>query len=261
MAMTHLPFGIITAPGYRHHPAVLAQSAATLSEMFNDRLWLALGSGQRLNEDVTGLPWPEKAERTERLGECAAVIRALFAGETVTHRGRITVVDAKLYSRPEKAPLLIGGAVTPATARKVAAWADGLVTVGIEPDKIRPVITAFRDGGGEGKPVFLQTKVCWDTDPGRALADAHSQWACNMLEGDVNWELRTPEDFETASRFVQPEHVHACVRVSSDLGQQAAWLNELAALGPKQIIIHQVGRNQDAFIEAFGRRVLPQVAQ
>ncbi|MFC6775336.1 LLM class flavin-dependent oxidoreductase [Methylobacterium gregans] len=80
LARTQLPFGIITAPGYRHHPAVLAQSAATLSEMFPRRLWLALGSGQRLNEDVTGLPWPEKAERTARLAECAQVIRALFEG-------------------------------------------------------------------------------------------------------------------------------------------------------------------------------------
>ncbi len=184
--------------------------------MFPERLWLALGSGQRLNEDVTGLPWPEKAERTARLGECAAVIRALFEGETVTHRGRVTVVDAKLYSRPKKAPLLVAGAVTPDTARTVAGWADGLVTVGIEPGKLRAVVEAFREGGGAGKPVFLQTKVCWDTDTARALAEAHGQWAANMLEGDANWDLRTPEDFETASRFVRPEDVHSCVRVSSD---------------------------------------------
>nr|USU33079.1 TIGR03885 family FMN-dependent LLM class oxidoreductase [Methylobacterium sp. OTU13CASTA1] len=259
LATTRLPFGIITAPGYRHHPAVLAQSAATLSEMFPERLWLALGSGQRLNEDITGMPWPEKAERTARLSECAAVIRALFDGETVTHRGRVTVVDAKLYSRPAKAPLLLAGAVTTETARKVATWADGLVTVGIEPGKLRPVVEAFCEGGGEGKPVFLQTKVCWDTDDGRALSEAHGQWAANMLEGDANWDLRTPEDFETASRFVRPEDVHGCVRVSSDLGRQAAWLADLAEIGFEEIIVHQVGRNQDAFIEAFGGGVLPQL--
>jgi len=260
LAVTGMPFGIITAPGYRHHPAVLAQSAATLAEMFPDRLWLALGSGQRLNEDVTGLPWPEKAERTERLGECAAIIRALFAGETVTHRGRVTVVDAKLYSRPRTPPLLVGGAVTPATARKVAAWADGLVTVGIDPEKLRPVLDAFREGGGAGKPVFLQTKVCWDPDPARALAEAHAQWASNAIEGDVNWELRTPEEFETAARFVRPGDIHACVRVSDDLGRHAAWLAELAELGFAEIIVHQVGGSQEAFLEAFGRAVLPAFA-
>ncbi|GJD79090.1 LLM class F420-dependent oxidoreductase [Methylobacterium gregans] len=259
LARTQLPFGIITAPGYRHHPAVLAQSAATLSEMFPRRLWLALGSGQRLNEDVTGLPWPEKAERTARLAECAQVIRALFEGETVTHRGRVTVVEAKLYSRPAHRPMLIGAAVTPDTARRVAEWADGLVTVGIEPDKLRPVFEAFWEGGGQGKPVFLQTKVCWDPDPARALAEAHTQWASNMLEGDVNWELRSPENFETAARFVRSEDVPGYVRVSSDLGRHAAWLAELAGLGPAEIIVHQVAGDQSRFAEAFGRHVLPQL--
>lgn len=257
LAVTRLPFGIITAPGYRHHPAVLAQSAATLSEMFPGRLWLALGSGQRLNEDVTGLPWPEKAERNARLTECAGIVRALLAGETVTHRGRVTVIDARLYSRSQTPPLLIGAAATADTARALGAWADGLVTVGIEPEKLRPVVEAFRAGGGETKPVFLQTKVCWDPDPDRALAEAHAQWASNAIEGEVNWELRSPEDFETASRFVRPEDMHACVRISHDLGRHAAWLAELAAMGFAEIIVHQVGTRQEAFIDAFGRHVLP----
>ncbi len=60
--------------------------------MYPDRLWLALGSGEAINEAITGLPWPEKAERNARLRECVDVIRSLFAGETVTHRGQITCV-------------------------------------------------------------------------------------------------------------------------------------------------------------------------
>ena len=118
---TRLPFGVISAPGYRYHPAILAQAAATLAEMFPGRLWLALGSGQRLNEDLTGVAWPDKPERNARLRECADVVRALLAGETVTHRGRVTVVEAKLYSRPERPPPLLGAAVTEATAEQVGA--------------------------------------------------------------------------------------------------------------------------------------------
>jgi G6PDH family F420-dependent oxidoreductase len=121
MATTGLPMGVISAPGYRYHPAIIAQGAATLAEMFPGRFWLALGSGQRLNEDITGLAWPEKAERNARLRECADVIRALLAGEAVTHRGRVTVVEAKLYSRPERPPPLLGAAVTEATAEQVGA--------------------------------------------------------------------------------------------------------------------------------------------
>src|SRR5919199_2402284 len=137
MATTGLPMGVISAPGYRYHPAIIAQGAATLAEMFPGRFWLALGSGQRLNEDITGLAWPEKAERNARLRECADVIRALLAGEVVTHRGRVTVVEAKLYSRPERPPPLLGAAVTEATAEQVGAWADGLLTVSAAPAQLR----------------------------------------------------------------------------------------------------------------------------
>jgi len=128
MQATALPFGAISAPGYRYHPAVLAQAAATCAEMFPNRLWLALGSGEAIKEAITGLPWPEKAERNARLGECAAVIRALLDGETVTHRGRVTVIEARLYSRPAAPIPLIGAATSAATARFVGTWADGLLT-------------------------------------------------------------------------------------------------------------------------------------
>ena len=56
LQVTSLPFGMISAPGYSYHPAILAQAAATLCEIYPERLWLALGSGQRLNEDFTGMP-------------------------------------------------------------------------------------------------------------------------------------------------------------------------------------------------------------
>jgi coenzyme F420-dependent glucose-6-phosphate dehydrogenase len=149
---TRLPFGVISAPGYRYHPAILAQAAATLTEMFPGRLWLALGSGQRLNEDLTGVAWPDKGERNARLRECAEIIRALLRGETVTHRGRVTLVEGKLYSLPKEPPCLFGAAVTETTAEFVGGWADGLLTVSAKPEAVRKVVDAFRRGGGEGKP-------------------------------------------------------------------------------------------------------------
>ena len=126
LARTSFPVGSISAPGYRYHPAIVAQGAATLAEMFPGRFWLALGSGQRLNEDIMGVAWPEKSERNARLKESADLIRRLLAGERVSHYGRITMVDAEIYSRPATSPLLLGAAVTEATAEFVGGWADGL---------------------------------------------------------------------------------------------------------------------------------------
>lgn len=259
MAATRLPFGTISAPGYRYHPAILAQAAATLAEMFPGRFWLALGSGQRLNEDITGLAWPEKAERNARLRECAEIMRALLAGETVSHRGRVTVVDARLYSRPERPPPLLGAAVTEATAEAVGAWADGLLTVSGPPEQMRRVIAAFRRGGGEGKRLVVQVGLCWAPSEAEALSSAHEQWRYNVLGGEVNWELRRPEDFDTATRLVRPEDMRGSLLISSDPGWHAARIAELIELGFQEIHLHQIGRNQRAFIEAFGRHVLPGV--
>ncbi|GEP03836.1 TIGR03885 family FMN-dependent LLM class oxidoreductase [Methylobacterium oxalidis] len=256
---TNLPFGVISAPGYRYHPAILAQAAATLCEMFAGRLWLALGSGQRLNEDITGLPWPEKAERNARLRDCADIIRALFRGETVTHRGRVTLVEGRLYSRPATPPLLLGAAVTEATAEAIGSWADGLLTVSAKPDQLRKVVDAFRRGGGEGKPLLLQVGLNWAPSEAEALQGAHEQWRTNALGGDVNWELRSPADFDTATRFVRPEDMRESVLISSDPSQHAAWLVEYIELGFEELQLHQVGRNQHSFIEAFGAKVLPQL--
>ena len=53
MQATSLPFGVVTAPGQRYHPAVAAQAIATLGDLFPGRFWAALGSGEALNEHVT----------------------------------------------------------------------------------------------------------------------------------------------------------------------------------------------------------------
>ena len=258
---TRLPFGVISAPGWRYNPAVLAQAAATLCQMYPGRFWMALGSGEAINEHITGQPWPDKPERNARLEESAGIIRALLAGETVTHRGRVDVVEAKLYSRPETPPLLIGAAVTEATAEWLGGWADGLLTVSAKPDALRKVVDAFRRGGGEGKPLYLQVGLSWAPTEEQALAEAHEQWRSNVIGGEVNWNLRTPREFDMASRFVQPADMREAVLISADLGQHAAWLAEYEAMGFGEIHLHHVGTSQRAFIEAFGQSVIPALSR
>src|SRR4051794_1820840 len=156
MQATHLSFGTVCAPGQRYHPAVIAQAAATLAQMFPGRLWVALGTGQNLNEHINGAHWPPKPERQARLRESVAGIRALWAGETVNRETPwFRVRNAKLYTRPGAPPRIFGAAITEDTARWVGGWADGLITVGKDPEGLRRVVNAFREGGGDGKPLAL----------------------------------------------------------------------------------------------------------
>jgi probable non-F420 flavinoid oxidoreductase len=258
MASTQLPFGVVNAPGQRYHPAIIAQAAATLTEMFPGRLWVALGTGEASNEHITGDPWPPKDERNARLRECVDVMRALFAGEEVTHRGHVVVDRARLYTRPEQPPPLIGAAVSEATARWAGEWADGLATVNAPVDRLRSLIDAFRAGGGDGMLV-LQVHLAWAPTDGEALAVAHDQWRTNVFDPPLCWDLDTVEAFDKAAAHVRPEDVREKVLVSSDLAQHVAWLTELAELGFDEIALHHVGQDLDQFIEAFGERVLPEL--
>jgi coenzyme F420-dependent glucose-6-phosphate dehydrogenase len=256
MARTTVPFGTITAPGYRYHPAIVAQAAATLGEMFPNRFWVAIGSGENVNESITGLPWPEKAERNRRLGECATVIRQLFSGETVTHRGRIDVIEARLYSRPARPVPIIGAAVTAATARFVASWADGLLTTGTGPQSASRTIAAYREAGGPG-PVYVQHALSWAETEDAAWHDAIEQWGPVSAGGDINWDLRRPADFDQIATHATRKQVAGCVSVSSELDRHAEIIAGYAELGVDGVYLHNVGTNQEAFVEAFGRRVLP----
>jgi coenzyme F420-dependent glucose-6-phosphate dehydrogenase len=259
MQATSFRYGMISAPGYRYHPAILAQAAATIGEMFPDRLWLSLGSGEAINESITGLAWPDKAERNARLLECVEIMRALFAGETVTHRGLVTVVEAKLYSRPAKPVPLLGAAVTEATARLAGQWADGLLTTGGDIDSVKKVITAFREGGGEGKPVHVQHSLCWAETENAAVATALHQWGAVAAGGDLNWNLARTQDFDRIGAVMTEESLRKSVAISADLGQHRQWIADLAALDVASVQLHNVGQNQEAFIEVFGESVLPAV--
>jgi coenzyme F420-dependent glucose-6-phosphate dehydrogenase len=251
MQATQMPFGMISTPGYRYHPAILAQAAATIAEMFPDRLWLAVGSGEAINEAITGMPWPDKAERNARLKECVDIIRALFSGETVTHRGRVTVSEAKLYSRPARPVPLFGAAVTEQTARFVGEWAEGLLTVTDELETVRRVITAFREGGGGSKPVIMQAAFCWAGDQEEATRMAMDQWRNCVIGGEVRWDLRRPADFDLLGSFVTPELLRQRIFVTDSVLHLSDWLHSFEEQGATEIYLHQVGRNQRAFIDAF----------
>jgi coenzyme F420-dependent glucose-6-phosphate dehydrogenase len=259
MQTTALPFSVVCAPGPRYHPVILAQAAATLAELFPGRFQMALGSGEALNERVTGEPWPPKPERHARLRECVDIMRALWAGETVTHEGHVRVEGGRLYTRPAVPPRLFGAAVTAETARWVGGWADGLLTVGGAPEGVRQRLDAFAEGGGAGKPVILQVALAYARDEAEARRGAYEQWRTNVFPSDVLAELWTPAQFEAVARYVRAEDLEASVRISADPQRHLAWLQQDAALGVSQINLHNVHRGQEAFIDVFGARVLPEL--
>ncbi|MFD5226406.1 TIGR03885 family FMN-dependent LLM class oxidoreductase [Microbacterium sp. NPDC058342] len=256
LARTSFPIGLVTAPGQRYHPVVLAQALATLEEMFPGRTWAALGSGEALNEHVTGDAWPSKGERDARLVACADVMRRLLAGERVSASAPVRVDEARLWSLPRVPPPLRAAAISRHTSTMVAEWADGLVTVGADPGGTQETLRAYRDAGGDG-PALLQIHISLERSEEEALRQAREQWAQSTVPAELMWELDQPEDFERHADPT-PERLRSAVVIGSDAGEVAERIAQAAA-GFDGVFLHQVGRDQDGFLARCETELLPEL--
>jgi alkanesulfonate monooxygenase SsuD/methylene tetrahydromethanopterin reductase-like flavin-dependent oxidoreductase (luciferase family) len=186
------------------------------------------------------------------------VIRALLRGEEVSHDGLVHVDRARVWTRPDELPPLLGAAVSVATARWCARWADGLITVNQPVATLRELVDAYRDVGGRGR-LHLQVHLSWAPDEAAAEAIAHDQWRTNVLPPPACWDIDSPTVFDAATAHVRPDAVRKTVQVGSDLGWHTAQLAQRIELGFDELALHHVGQEQDAFVDTFGAKVLPQL--
>ena len=258
LATTKLRFGVVTAPGQRYHPAIIAHASATLAGMFPGRFWMATGSGENMNEHITGDAWPPKETRQRRLEESVEVIRRLHRGEEVTHHGLVTVEQARIWEVPDTPPQLIAPAISVETARRAAAWADGLVTVNQPAGKLKEMLAAYRSNGGRGKAI-LQVHLSWAPGEDEATAVALDQWRTNTFDPPIPWDLPTAGHFDGVGNHVGEDQVRKTVNISASLDRHVEWLAGYADLGFDELYLHFVGQEQERFIDTFAGEVLPQL--
>lgn len=263
-ATTKLRMGTgVTPPGYRYHPAIIAQAAATLEAMYPNRFYLGLGAGEALNEHIVGKYWPEPPVRLEVLTESIEVIQKLFTGKVVKFRGEhIMLESAKLYTLPASPPPIYVATSGPIQSERTGRTCDGIITVGAADEKIRMLLERFRKGAREaGKdpdamPRIIQLHVSWADDEQIATDNAIKEWP----NGGMNFpkqDIRNPEDFAAMAKLVRAENYKGRVLISPDLDVHRAHLQHYIDLGFTEVYVHNVGRNQEAFIEAYGREVAP----
>ncbi|MFJ6053383.1 TIGR03557 family F420-dependent LLM class oxidoreductase [Streptomyces sp. NPDC092307] len=245
---------LVTCPTVRMHPAVTAQAAATSSVLLDGRFTLGVGTGEALNEHVLGDRWPPFDERAAMLEEAVEVMRALFSGRQVTHKGaHYTVENARLYTTPAgRLPVYVSG-FGPQAAELAGRIGDGFVTMG--PDE--EAIGRFRDAGGAGKPVIGGLKVCWSPDRDKAVDTVHRLWPNEQLPGELAQILPTPAHFEQAGRLVTREQVAAAVPCGDDTDEHVAAIRGYIDAGFDEVHIGQIGPDQESFFTAWQERLLP----
>ena len=265
-ATTSLKFGTgVTPPGYRYHPAVLAQAATTLEAMYPGRFYLGLGAGEALNEHIVGEYWPEAPVRLERLMESIEIITKLFSGKKIKHRGEhFNVESARLYTMPETPPPIYVATSGPIMALRTGKYTDGLITVGAADEKLKMLLERYEKGAREaGKdpatmPRLLQVKISFADSVEAATEAAIKEWP-NGGMAFPKADIRDPEDFEAMAKLVKPEHYKNRVLLTPDLDEHVAYLQHFIDLGFGEIYVHNVARNQAEFISAYGERVIPKL--
>jgi G6PDH family F420-dependent oxidoreductase len=246
----------VTCPTVRVHPAVIAQAAATSQVLLDGRFTLGVGSGEALNEHILGDRWPEADVRLEMLGEAVEIMRALWGGDSVSHRGTYyTVENARIFTVPDAPPPIFVSGFGPKAIDMAGRIGDGFVTT--SPDK--DAIDRFRRGGD--KPVQAGAKVCFAPSEEEAVKTAHRIWPNDHLPGELAQVLPTPEHFQQASELVTEDVVReAGLPLGPDLDGHVASVEEYAKAGVDELFVQQIGGRHDAFFDAYAKYVLPRFA-
>lgn len=243
----------VTCPILRVHPAIIAQAAATAGVMFEGRFFLGVGTGERLNEHVTGMRWPPHHVRLEMLEEAVRVIRQLWSGKTTNHDGEhYTVENARLFTIPDEQPAIAVAASGTEAAKTAGRIGDAIVGTSPTTD----VVEAFADTMGDA-PRYGQATVCWGTTEDDARETVHKWWPNAALPGALGQELPTPVHFDQAVELVSQEDAVNHIPCGPDPERHIETITQFEDAGFDHVYVHQVGPDQRGFIEFYEEEVLP----
>jgi G6PDH family F420-dependent oxidoreductase len=244
----------VTAPIIRLHPAIVAHAAATAASMLDGRFFLGVGTGERLNEHVTGERWPGATERRDMLEEAVTVIRRLLEGGNVNHRGDYyRVENAQLYTRPAQPPPLMLAAGGPASAQQAGRIGDGLIGVAPDPS----IVETFESAGGHGKPRLAELHLCWAESEDEARKTVERMSPNSALRGAALTDLARPQDFEEALSSVPEGTAAESMVCGPDPERHLEAIGRFAAAGFTEVYLHQVGPDQLGFLRFCKEHILP----
>jgi G6PDH family F420-dependent oxidoreductase len=249
----------VTCPTIRIHPAIIAQAAATTAAMMPGRFFFGVGTGENLNEHILGDRWPDWDIRARMLTEAVGVIRELWKGEVTSFEGEFFEVEnARLYTLPDDPIDIMVAASGPRAAELAGVLGDGLIATAPESETIK----AFDAGRPKSKrPHYGQVTVCWGRDERRARKVAHEMWPTAAIPGEAGQELPNPAHFEQLAKIVTEDMIADLVVCGPDVERHVEAIQKYVDAGFDHVYVHQIGPNQDEFIEAYARDVLPEVRQ
>ncbi len=244
----------VTCPTIRTHPAIIAQAAANSAMMMPGRFFLGVGTGEALNEHITGARFPETEVRLEMLEEAVAVMRLLWQGGNQSWRGKhYTVENAQLFTVPKNGVEVMVAAAGPKAATVAGRIGDSFCNTAPDPEPIQ----VFEANGGAGKPKYGQVTVCWAPDEAQARKTALEIWPNGGLPGELGQELPTVAHFEQAAQLVTEEKIAEEVVCGPDPEKHLAKLRAYEEAGYTHVYVHQVGPDQEGMMRFYKEEIMP----
>jgi TAT-translocated FGD2 family F420-dependent dehydrogenase len=251
----------VTCPTFRYNPAVVAEAFVSLNLLYPGRIFLGIGSGEALNEQAAVGSWPKWQERSERLIEATDLIRKLWQGNPVAHKGTYYNVTAKLYDPPATTIPILMAANGPKAMRRAGQYGDGLVT---DPKTWKQHKSEFEAGArAAGKnpsemPVLVeQYAVVGNQQEAKAAAEL---WRFGPKAFKSYYNIRDPKEIQRrADSEIPLEQVYGEWPIGTDPNVHLKTINELFDSGATIVNIHTGQANQQRLIEFYGKEVLPKV--
>jgi len=244
----------VTCPIIRLHPAIVAQAAATSAVLTGGRFVLGVGTGEALNEHILGHHWPNAEIRLEMLEEAVELMRLLWTGETVNHRGRhYTVENARIYTRTDEPPKVYVSAFGPRAMALATRIGDGYIST--QPDG--ELVRRFREGGGGQRPSVGLMKGCYAGSRADAVSIAHRLWATSGVPGELSQLLPTPRHFEQAASLVTDEMTSQALPCGPDAKVHLEFAGRYRDAGFDELHVAAIGPHYRELIALYRDEVLP----
>jgi F420-dependent hydroxymycolic acid dehydrogenase len=251
----------VTCPTLRYNPAVVAEAFATLSLLYPGRIFLGLGSGEALNEQAATGQWPVWRERWDRLIEAVSIIRQLWTGQPLQHKGAHYTVEGKLYDPPARPIPLLLAAHGPKAMKLAGEHGDGLIT---DPQTWKQHKGEWQEGArSAGKdpgtmPVLVEAFVVVGDQSEAQAAARLWNFIPKAFKGYQN--IVDPAQIERRAQAELPlPKVFADWTVSTDPDAHVQTIRKLLESGVTIVNIHSGQADQQKVIEFYGREVLPRV--
>ncbi|QJY48794.1 TIGR03557 family F420-dependent LLM class oxidoreductase [Pseudonocardia broussonetiae] len=237
----------VTCPMIRYHPAVVAQAAATMALVSDDRFTLGVGAGERLNEHVVGRGFPAVGPRHAMFREALEIIRLLWRGGYRSYRGTyLQLEDARVFDLPERLPEIAVAASGPSSARIAAELGDDLFATDADPD----LVAHYRDAGGRGGG-YAEVSLAWAPDVDTAAQAALSTNRWGLTGWKVMSELPNPVNFDAATTTVRVEDVIGKFACGPDPERHMELVSSYLDAGFERIVLMNAGPDPDGFLDFY----------